>query len=301
MYVYYYIALTLLIPTLAFIPVMRTQRYLSYYFIVSLLLFLSVCYFMYYFGAWPYIGYNWRPILGAVFLISFIFRIYFRLKKNSTGGKNPRLIFSVIITILLGGMFWLILLSRPEPASSLPPVELQFPFRHGKYAIQQGGDNAIGNAAHRRNIPASLAMDIVKLNANNRRCTRFFSKDVQDYVIYGDTVISPCDATVLIASDGINDNVPPVMNTGNRGGNYIILRKDDVNIILCHLQKSSLMVHQGQRVHTGDPLGIVGNTGYSIEPHLHIQAYKKGIYSGHQVPIHFDGKLLKLNDVYEVN
>jgi murein DD-endopeptidase MepM/ murein hydrolase activator NlpD len=34
-------------------------------------------------------------------------------------------------------------------------------------------------------------------------------------------------------------------------------------------------VHEGERVAVGQPLGLAGNSGMSIEPHLHIQAHAK--------------------------
>jgi murein DD-endopeptidase MepM/ murein hydrolase activator NlpD len=38
-----------------------------------------------------------------------------------------------------------------------------------------------------------------------------------------------------------------------------------------HLQPGSIKVHQGDKVKTGQVLGLVGNTGNSIVPHLHFQ------------------------------
>jgi murein DD-endopeptidase MepM/ murein hydrolase activator NlpD len=38
-----------------------------------------------------------------------------------------------------------------------------------------------------------------------------------------------------------------------------------------HLQPGSIKVHQGDKVRTGQVLGLVGNTGNSLVPHLHFQ------------------------------
>ncbi len=38
-----------------------------------------------------------------------------------------------------------------------------------------------------------------------------------------------------------------------------------------HLQPGSIKVHQGDKVKTGQVLGLVGNTGNSLVPHLHFQ------------------------------
>ena len=39
---------------------------------------------------------------------------------------------------------------------------------------------------------------------------------------------------------------------------------------------SKLEVHKGQRVKRGDVLGLVGNTGLSVGPHLHYEVHKGG-------------------------
>ena len=53
-------------------------------------------------------------------------------------------------------------------------------------------------------------------------------------------------------------------------GNHVIIHHDDgTAAFYAHLRKGSLRVEVGQRVVAGDPLGEVGNTGNSSEPHLH--------------------------------
>ncbi|MEZ5015008.1 MAG: M23 family metallopeptidase, partial [Chitinophagales bacterium] len=59
-------------------------------------------------------------------------------------------------------------------------------------------------------------------------------------------------------------------------------------------------VSNGQQLRTGDPIGLAGNTGFSIEPHVHIQAYRKSIYGKDQVPISFQGRVLRMNDRFTV-
>lgn len=53
-------------------------------------------------------------------------------------------------------------------------------------------------------------------------------------------------------------------------GNYIAVRQDDGNTAYyCHLH--SRVAEKGDTVKTGDVLGIMGNTGYSLGPHLHFE------------------------------
>jgi murein DD-endopeptidase MepM/ murein hydrolase activator NlpD len=55
-------------------------------------------------------------------------------------------------------------------------------------------------------------------------------------------------------------------------GNYIIIDCNGIRITMSHLQYKSLKIRKGQSVRAGDPLARVGNSGFSQEPHLHLQA-----------------------------
>ena len=55
-------------------------------------------------------------------------------------------------------------------------------------------------------------------------------------------------------------------------GNHVLMRSDDGVYALCaHLRKGSLCVVEGQRVTKGEPIAAVGNSGNTIQPHLHFQ------------------------------
>ena len=62
------------------------------------------------------------------------------------------------------------------------------------------------------------------------------------------------------------------------------------------------MVKTGDSVKLGQPLALVGNSGFSLEPHLHIQAHKRsgtGLpwYREPQLFIEFDGRAYLLFEV----
>jgi murein DD-endopeptidase MepM/ murein hydrolase activator NlpD len=95
------------------------------------------------------------------------------------------------------------------------------------------------------------------------------------------------DGTVVSASDGTPDRerismardlfrlllfgpkmAPPFSALG---GNYVILKCGDVYPLFAHLKRGSVCVHPGDIVRSGDPLGKVGNSGSSLQPHLHFQ------------------------------
>lgn len=56
-------------------------------------------------------------------------------------------------------------------------------------------------------------------------------------------------------------------------GNHVILRTTGGEFVaLCHLRHGSLRVRSGERVQVGQELGECGNSGNSMEPHVHLQA-----------------------------
>lgn len=57
-------------------------------------------------------------------------------------------------------------------------------------------------------------------------------------------------------------------------GNHItILHNDGTFATYYHLKKGGVMVHVGQKVFRGNPIGYSGNTGYSSGPHLHFEVF----------------------------
>lgn len=68
----------------------------------------------------------------------------------------------------------------------------------------------------------------------------------------------------------------------------MILSCNGLQIEVAHLQRGSVRVKVGQNIHLGDGLGLVGNSGNTSEPHLHIHAVDLRTNEG--VPITFDGR-----------
>lgn len=100
-------------------------------------------------------------------------------------------------------------------------------------------------------------------------------------------VFAVMGGTVIAASDGIPDReticmssdllrlmffspklVPPFSALG---GNYVILSCGDLYPLYAHLKNGSVCVRPGGLVRSGDQLGVVGNSGSSLQPHLHFQ------------------------------
>jgi hypothetical protein len=99
---------------------------------------------------------------------------------------------------------------------------------------------------------------------------------VESYNIFGKEAIAVADATVAGTTDGAPEGTPgqypTAIDPAAADGNAVILDLGQHRYAMyAHLQPGSLKVHQGDRVHTGQVLGLVGNTGNSLVPHLHFQ------------------------------
>ena len=71
-----------------------------------------------------------------------------------------------------------------------------------------------------------------------------------------------------------------------------------MQVELAHLQKGSIRVTIGARLSIGQPVALVGNSGNTTEPHLHIHAVDPD--SGEAIPLTIDGLTPARNRVFEV-
>jgi len=222
-----------------------------------------------------------------------------------------------------GGIAWLALeaiavvmvtgLVAHAAAGRTPPpgpiVDLAFPLESGTYYVANGGTNSLvsthvetlTDSRYRDYRGQSYAVDIVKLNRSLGRASGIAPSDPRRYAIFGDAIHAPCDGVVLTAVDGRVDMPPPTPDREHLAGNYTLLAcGDDVQVFLGHMQRGTVTTRAGQQVRIGDVLGLVGNSGNTNEPHLHIHAQRPArtpaILSGDPLPIRFDGRFLVRND-----
>jgi murein DD-endopeptidase MepM/ murein hydrolase activator NlpD len=187
----------------------------------------------------------------------------------------------------------------PDPkAGYKTKATLRLPF-DGEWWVFWGGDKLEQNY-HVAHPGQRHAYDIVvRRNGSSHRGSG--SKN-EDYYAFGQPILSPADGTVVTSLDGIADNKPGVMNTTQIYGNHVVIDLGNGEFaVLCHFKKGSLRVKPGDRVKSGQPLGLCGNSGNSSEPHLHFHLQDRKELGGGAIglPAPFtsylaDGKKVKL-------
>lgn len=65
---------------------------------------------------------------------------------------------------------------------------------------------------------------------------------------------------------------------GKFGGNYITIKSGDYYVLLCHLKEGSVNVKKDDVIRSGQQIAEAGNSGSSIQPHLHIQIMNNDQY-----------------------
>ncbi len=160
------------------------------------------------------------------------------------------------------------------------PIAIGYPLPTGRWVAVNGPSNT---SAHRRTllvvdgrarIAQRYAIDWMELGPDGR----FFHGDRANnasWYSYGVPVLAVADATVSTAQDGLPENVPDKLavpiTLETIAGNHIILDLGGGRYAFyAHLQPGSLKVKVGDKVRRGQVIGLLGNTGNSGAPHLHL-------------------------------
>ncbi len=172
--------------------------------------------------------------------------------------------------------------------SELSKTVFRFPLRGTWFA-------AVGptlHTEHRWALPEEFAFDIVKLGeggASHSGSGDHFS----DYFAYGAEVRAAADGRVVGVLNTVPEDPALLRNAGDSDESYLTRvkqgqmaflarRETSGNFVMidhgngeyslyAHLQMASVTVKIGDTVKAGQPLGKLGSSGNSTEPHLHFQ------------------------------
>ena len=192
--------------------------------------------------------------------------------------------------------------------SSATAMVLGPPLRSGRWLAHEGPGAAQSHhwgslvaVNGQLTIPQRYAIDLVGIDARGRvmsdKVADLHRSRHTDWFGYGAEVIAVADGVVVGTRNDQPEHAPleaqpePVaLTTDGLFGNYVVLKiAPGVFAGYAHLQPGSVAVKPGDRVHRGQSLGRLGQSGNSAAPHLHFQLANASTFEGSEgVPYVFD-------------
>jgi len=263
-------------------------------------------------GVWVY-----PPVYGLlVIALVFFGTVFVHFRKSTTPVIRWRALVScspvVVIIPLACFLLWQGFTGRQTPAGEF--IELDPPFTPDQGAcVISGGISPLLNfhifpSQSARDLAQQYALDIIKTRSNGFRTIKGYTlnpkpADASAYEMFDTPVISPCNGKVVEQENRQIDQPIGGSDKVRTSGNGVVLQCGDYHVHLHHMKRGSVLVELGDPVKSGQILGRIGNSGNTIEPHLHLHTetiVEVGDASKHGDPVHmsFDGKFMARGDCF---
>lgn len=256
-------------------------------------------------GYWEFFGIRFKKLFCMLIQILIILVFVWKIQNDWSHSMNLYLVLclSLLQAYLLFELIKIVvvILNRDKVF-----LEIFFPFKSGDYLITDGGNSKISrlmnyhyySPTHKKNKTNNsmlYATDIVKISNDK---FGFLPETNNKYPIFGEEVFSPIDGIVIKVENKIPDNNTFSGNYPYNTGNTIVIQKDNYYFLLGHLKKGSIGVKEGDFVRSNDLIGLVGNSGWTERPHLHLQLIESdsnNYWFGKGICIRYDNKNLYKN------
>jgi hypothetical protein len=271
----------------------------------QVLLLASYTTFVFLMGTWMFASFYIRYLIVALSIAAAIRSLWkIRSWKSPAQrhfwtwvGMGAKLLISMVLVYLVVGAI-------RSFSYDETPVNLSFPFRHGVYAVFEGGNGRVsslmnyhyGSSMHKGasvNRSMKYAVDVTKLSRWGNDANGILPRDNTEYAIFHEVLYSPCDGEIFDVIDKWPNNIPFGDKAPYNDGNHVVIKTSNFFVLMGHLQEGSIKVKVGDRVKQGEPIAKAGNSGWTLQPHIHIQAMKVSpgsFWAAEGVPIFFDGR-----------
>jgi hypothetical protein len=248
--VYGLVAITVILSLLCLYFIWRCKPDSSWQGIVNILFVLSFAAVIYLYGCWVFLSVYLKYVFAFAAFIALKLGAFIRKNKPPQNHKGAyvHVVFAILFTTL-SVLYFTGTTGTPET------VNLSFPFKGSRYLVFQGGKGLPTNLFHYSYRGAIYAMDLIKLDALGNRASHIFSTRLEDYHTFGDTIYSPCAGRVTKATTENPDNIPPSRKRGPTNTNHVLIDAGNYYVFLGHMKQYSVLVHDGDSVITGQPLG----------------------------------------------
>ncbi len=174
---------------------------------------------------------------------------------------------------------------------------LHLPFA-GEWTVWQGFDDEWTHKGSWK-----YAYDFVITDAEGKTHTSN-GLELTDYYAYRKPVLSPVRGRVVKVVSNLPDNPIGTVDNKNNWGNYVIIYDPrGFYVELSHFAQNSIRVKEGDWVEVGSFIGLCGNSGYSPQPHIHIQVQVSEDIGSPTLPFSFvsyiSGNTFHSNDLPE--
>lgn len=166
------------------------------------------------------------------------------------------------------------------------PVVIGAPLRGGGWRCGNGpayntDHQYLGIRGGRAGIAQRFGCDFRKVDAQGNVLPSPFPNDITNEMFYGygAEILAVAAGTVVFVKDGIPENIPQASGETKHAvpvtretlpGNWVALDLGNKRYAFyAHLQPNSIRVKAGDRVRKGQVIGLLGNSGNSVGPHLH--------------------------------
>ncbi len=186
------------------------------------------------------------------------------------------------------------------PVSRAKPIALSPPLAGGPWKCSGATDptslhqheTTVVVREGRARIPERFAIDFQRIDDRGNLLPSPFPDEISNSLFYGygEEVLAVADAAVASLRDGVPENTPqssgeiklarPISRDTIAGNQVVLDLGEGRYAFYAHLQPGSLRVRAGDRVRRGQVLGLVGNSGNSVGPHLHFHVGDRDSLNG---------------------
>lgn len=153
--------------------------------------------------------------------------------------------------------------TRMKRFGSYELIRFSLPF-YGEWSVPQGIQ---GPYTHQEKW--TFAWDFVVVDEEGKPFNRAGHRP-SEYYAYRLPVLAPAEGTVVRVVDWVPENEIGFINARDNWGNLVVIRHAaQLYSVLAHLAPGTIRVREGAYVSRGDVLALCGNSGRSVEPHLH--------------------------------
>lgn len=136
------------------------------------------------------------------------------------------------------------------------------------------GNGIGGTAFNAHSYPEHrYSYDILIWDGNNQTFKDQNKLDQNDnFYAWGQDVLAISDGEVIFTNDSFEDNFGQTANPNSKGANLVVIHNttSDFYHLYAHFQQGKISVAVGEMIAAGEKLGLLGNSGGSSEPHLHV-------------------------------